>query len=104
VAFRFGQLVSLLPNVLLLCKDLLRDPRVPRNAKIALVGTVAYLASPIDLIPDFIPVVGPVDDAFVAALVLRYFVRRAGIDVIREHWRGDQRSLDHLLRAAGINP
>ncbi len=57
------ELVSLIPNVVLLFKDLLKDPRVPRSSKALLVGTVAYIVSPIDLIPDFVPFIGPVDDA-----------------------------------------
>jgi uncharacterized membrane protein YkvA (DUF1232 family) len=66
------ELVSLIPNVVLLFKDLLKDPRVPRSSKALLVGTVAYIVSPIDLIPDFVPFIGAVDDALLAGLVLRH--------------------------------
>ena len=97
------EFVSLIPNVVLLFKDLLKDPRVPRSSKALLVGTIAYIVSPIDLIPDFVPFIGPVDDALLAALVLRHFVRRAGPEVIRGHWRGDPASLDRLSRAAGVS-
>ncbi|MDP9300159.1 MAG: DUF1232 domain-containing protein [Actinomycetota bacterium] len=97
------ELVALIPNVVLLFKDLLKDSRVPRSSKVLLVGTVAYIVSPIDLLPDFVPFIGQVDDALLAALVLRHFVRSAGPDVIREHWRGDPASLDRLSRAAGVS-
>jgi uncharacterized membrane protein YkvA (DUF1232 family) len=61
---------------------------------------VVWLISPIDLLPEFLPVLGPLDDAVVAALVLRYLVRRAGPDVVRRHWRGDPATLDAILRFA----
>lgn len=95
------ELIGFVPNVLRLFRDLLGDPRVPRSAKVTLVVGVAWLASPIDLIPEFLPVIGPLDDAIVAGLVLRSLVRRTGVDVVREHWRGDPRTLALLLRAAG---
>lgn len=61
-----------------------------------------WLASPVDLIPEFIPVAGPLDDAIVAALVLRHVLRSAGKDVIAERWRGDPATLALLLRLAGL--
>ena len=70
---------------------------------VAMSLATAYIVSPIDLIPDFVPFIGPVDDALLAALVLRHFVRRAGPEVIRGHWRGDPASLDRLSRAAGVS-
>jgi uncharacterized membrane protein YkvA (DUF1232 family) len=96
------ELALLVPNLVLLFKDLLRDPAVPRGSKIALGIGVVWLISPIDLLPEFLPVLGPLDDAVVAALVLRYLVRRAGPDVVRRHWRGDPATLDAILRAARI--
>jgi len=96
------ELTLLVPNLVLLFKDLLRDPAVPRGPKIALGIGVVWLISPIDLLPEFLPVLGPLDDAVVAALVLRYLVRRAGPDVVRRHWRGDPATLDMILRAARI--
>jgi uncharacterized membrane protein YkvA (DUF1232 family) len=92
---------GLLPNLLVLFKGLMGDPRVPRRSKILLVVAAAWVASPIDLIPEFIPVLGPLDDAVVAALVLRHLVRRAGGDVVAEHWRGDPATLDRILRLFG---
>jgi uncharacterized membrane protein YkvA (DUF1232 family) len=96
------ELALLVPNLVLLFKDLLRDPVVPRGPKIALGIGVVWLISPIDLLPEFLPVLGPLDDAVVAALVLRYLVKRAGVGVVRSHWRGDPATLDTILRAARI--
>jgi hypothetical protein len=87
------ELALLVPNLLLLFNDLLRDP----------LGIAAvWLASPIDLLPEFLPFLGPLDDAVVAALVLRYLVRRSGPEVVRRHWRGDPRVLEMMLRAARV--
>jgi uncharacterized membrane protein YkvA (DUF1232 family) len=83
----------LIPNLLALFRDLLRDPRVPRSAKIWLGVGVAWIASPVDLIPEFIPIAGPLDDAIVAALVLRHLIKLTPPAVVAEHWRGDQRTL-----------
>jgi uncharacterized membrane protein YkvA (DUF1232 family) len=92
------ELVGLVPNLLLLFKDLVRDPRVPRSAKLWLGFAAVWLASPIDLLPEFLPVVGPLDDAIVAAAVLRHLVRKAGSEVVYEHWRGDPATIARVLR------
>jgi uncharacterized membrane protein YkvA (DUF1232 family) len=98
------ELAALIPNLVFLFRDLARDPAVPRGPKVWLaVGTV-WLVSPIDLLPEFLPVIGPLDDAVVAALVLRHLVRRAGVDVVRRHWRGEPSTLTAILRAAGLPP
>jgi uncharacterized membrane protein YkvA (DUF1232 family) len=96
------ELATLLPNLILLFKDLARDPNVPRRAKVVLALAAVWLVSPIDLLPEFLPVVGPLDDAVVAALALRYLVRRAGAEVVRDHWRGERATLDVILHAARI--
>jgi uncharacterized membrane protein YkvA (DUF1232 family) len=96
------ELALLVPNFVLLFKDLLRDPAVPRGPKVALAIGVVWLVSPIDLLPEFLPVLGPLDDAVVAALVLRYLVKHAGVDVVRAHWRGEPATLEVILRAARI--
>ena len=94
------ELITLLPNLVRLFRGLLGDERVPRSSKVLLLLGALWLASPIDLIPEFLPGIGPLDDALVAALVLRHVVKRAGPDVVRDHWRGDPRTLSVLLRVA----
>jgi uncharacterized membrane protein YkvA (DUF1232 family) len=95
------EIAKLLPNLLMLFKGLAQDPRVPRRSKVLLVVGAAWVASPIDLIPEFIPVLGPLDDAVFAALILRHLVKTAGVEVIAEHWRGEPATLDRLLRWSG---
>jgi uncharacterized membrane protein YkvA (DUF1232 family) len=92
------ELALLLPNLIRLFKDLARDSRVPRGSKWLLLAGVIWFASPIDLIPEFIPVLGPLDDVVVAALILRHLVRSAGPDVVAEHWHGDRGTLERILR------
>ncbi|MEP6694138.1 MAG: DUF1232 domain-containing protein [Chloroflexota bacterium] len=96
------ELALLLPNLARLFHGLMRDPRVPTSSKILVGIGLAWFASPIDLIPEFIPVIGPLDDAVVGALILRHVVRTAGQGVVAEHWHGDRRVLGLLLRAAGV--
>jgi uncharacterized membrane protein YkvA (DUF1232 family) len=91
-------LASFVPDCVVLVKRLLGDPRVPRRRKLLLGLLVVYLASPIDLVPDFVPVAGQLDDAIVVALVLRAFVRAGGDELLREHWPGPERSLDVIRR------
>jgi uncharacterized membrane protein YkvA (DUF1232 family) len=98
------EIALLIPNLLVLFKGLARDPRVPRGSKALLVVGAVWIASPIDLIPEFIPVLGPLDDAVVAALILRHVLRTTGPDVVAEHWRGDPRTLARLLRLSGGRP
>ena len=94
-------LAGFVPDCAVLCRRLLADPRVPRASKLALAALVAYLLSPIDLVPDFIPVAGQLDDAILLGLVLRAIVRRAGPDVVAEHWPGPEGSLRVVLSLAG---
>jgi uncharacterized membrane protein YkvA (DUF1232 family) len=94
-------LATFLPDCILLFRRLVGDPRISRRGKLLLVALVAYLAMPLDLVPDFIPVAGQLDDAIIVALVLRAVLRAAGTDVIREHWPGPETALDRLLRRAG---
>jgi len=89
-------------DCVVLVRRLLGDPRVPRLRKLALAGLVAYLAFPFDLIPDFIPVIGQLDDALLAGLVLRGLARGAGAGILREHWPGEQDGLALVLRLAGV--
>jgi uncharacterized membrane protein YkvA (DUF1232 family) len=96
------ELAHLLPNLARLFHGLLRDPRVPFRSKALLLVGLAWFASPIDLIPEFIPIIGPLDDAVVGALILRHIVRTSGRMVVTEHWHGDPRLLTLLFRAAGL--
>jgi uncharacterized membrane protein YkvA (DUF1232 family) len=87
-----------IPDCLVLFKRLMGDPRVPRGRKLLLGVMLGYLAMPFDLVPDFIPVAGQLDDAIVVALVLRSILRAAGDAPIREHWPGPQAGLRLLLK------
>ena len=89
------------PDCAVLFARLARDPQVPRGRRLALVALAAYLASPIDLVPDFIPVAGQADDAVLVVLALRWLVRGAGAAAVERHWPGPDGSLAVLLRAAG---
>jgi uncharacterized membrane protein YkvA (DUF1232 family) len=95
-------LAGFIPDCLVLMRRLLADPRVPRSRKCLLVGLVGYLALPFDLVPDFIPIAGQLDDVIVVGLVLRAVVRTDGGELVRKHWPGPQRSLELVLRAAGV--
>jgi uncharacterized membrane protein YkvA (DUF1232 family) len=97
-----AQLARAIPDLVALTRRLLGDPRVPLGSKVLLGGALVWLLSPIDLVPEFIPVLGPLDDAVVGALVIRYVVRKAGPDVVADHWRGDDATLKVLLRVAGV--
>jgi uncharacterized membrane protein YkvA (DUF1232 family) len=91
-------LATFIPDCIVLVTRLARDPRVPRRHKLVLLGLVGYLALPFDLVPDFIPVAGQLDDAIIVALVLRHLVRAGGEPLIRELWPGPQQSLALILR------
>jgi uncharacterized membrane protein YkvA (DUF1232 family) len=100
--FASRELVMLVPNLVRLLRGLLRDPRVPLSSKVVLGFAVVWLISPIDLIPEFVPILGPFDDVVVAALAIRHVLRRAGEGVIREHWQGADGSLRLILRVADL--
>ena len=89
-----------MPDCAVLFKRLLRDPRVPRRAKAALALVIPYLASPIDLIPDFIPVLGQLDDALLVVAVFGYVARSSGHEVVTELWPGSQAGLRVVLALA----
>jgi uncharacterized membrane protein YkvA (DUF1232 family) len=93
-------LATFIPDCIVLVTRLSRDPRVPRRRKLLLLALVGYLALPIDLVPDFIPVAGQLDDAIIVALVLRSLVRAGGEEMIRELWPGPDESLALILRLA----
>lgn len=81
-------LAYLLPNVFKLLTRLIRDPRVPRRSKLLVGGLLAYLASPVDLVPDFIPGLGMADDLLLTAYAVNHLIERAGEDVVLDHWDG----------------
>ena len=97
-----GEAVRLLPDLLRLLRRLAGDSSVPRAARVRLSLLLGYLAMPIDLVPDFVPVLGYADDAIIVSLVLRSVVRRAGAPVIRRHWPGTDDGLAALARLTGI--
>ena len=90
-------LAAFIPDCLTAVRRLRKDPRVPRRAKIAIVIAGIWVASPIDLIPEFIPIIGPLDDIVVVALALRYAGRRVPREVLLGAWPGDPRLLLRLL-------
>ena len=93
-------LATFIADCIVLVTRLARELRVPRRRKLLLVALVGYLALPFDLVPDFIPVAGQLDDAIIVALVLRSFVRSGGEQLIRELWPGPEQSLALILRLA----
>src|SRR5438128_12220787 len=93
-------LVGFIPDCIVLFRRLLGDPRISKTRKLLIVAMIGYLAMPLDLVPDFIPVAGQLDDAILVALVLRTAVRGGGPDVVREHWPGPEDSLRVILRLA----
>jgi uncharacterized membrane protein YkvA (DUF1232 family) len=97
-----GEALRLLPDLLRLLRRLAGDPGVPRAARVRLWLLLGYLAIPIDLVPDFVPVLGYADDAIIVSLVLRSVVRRAGAPVVGRHWPGSDDGLAALGRLAGL--
>jgi uncharacterized membrane protein YkvA (DUF1232 family) len=95
--------LRLLPDVLRLVHRLAADKTLPRGVRIRLGLLLAYLAVPIDLIPDFIPVLGYADDAIIVTAVLRGVVRRAGIDAVRAHWPGSDEGFAAVTRLTGLH-
>jgi uncharacterized membrane protein YkvA (DUF1232 family) len=93
------QLARLLPDLAALLRGLLRDQRVPRSSKALVAVAFLWVVSPIDLLPEFLPVIGPLDDVVVVALVLRHLIKRAGPEVVRDHWHGDPVMLERALSA-----
>ena len=93
-------LAGFLPDCVTAMRTLRRDPRVPRRAKIALLVAVLWVLSPIDLIPEFLPVIGPLDDVIAVALLLRYAGRTVPRQVLLDAWPGDPYLLERLLGPA----
>lgn len=98
---RLGEAVRILPDLLRLVRSLIADGSAPFMVRAALVGLLAWLLNPVDLIPEFIPVVGPLDDVVVAVLVLRYVRRRLGSAELRRRWPGSRAGFDLLSAILG---
>lgn len=96
--------LRLLPDVLRLVRRLASDRSLPRGVRVRLWLLLAYLLSPIDLVPDFVPVLGYADDVVVVAWALRSLVRRAGRDALERHWPGEPAGLAVVHRLAGLTP
>jgi uncharacterized membrane protein YkvA (DUF1232 family) len=98
------ELARFLPACLTTVRRLRRHPAVPRRAKLAVGFAGLWVLSPIDLIPEFLPVIGPLDDVVVVALALRYAARSVPRDVVLEAWPGDRRIVERLLGPARAAP
>jgi uncharacterized membrane protein YkvA (DUF1232 family) len=96
-------LVGFLPACATTVRRLRKDPRVPKRAKVAVVIAGLWVLSPIDLIPEFLPVIGPLDDVVVVALALRYAARRVPREALEEAWAGESHVLDRLLGTSRPN-
>ena len=95
------EVLGLVPDVLRLLRSVISDRSAPPDVRIVLVGLLAWILSPIDLIPEFIPVLGPLDDVVVAVLVLRYVGRRLGHEELRRRWRGTTEGFSLLAGIVG---
>ncbi|HEY0506743.1 MAG TPA: DUF1232 domain-containing protein [Blastococcus sp.] len=96
--------LRLLPDLLRLVRRLAADRSLPLGVRVRLWLLLAYLLSPVDLVPDVVPVLGYADDVVVVALALRSVVRRAGADVLHRSWPGGPAGLAVVLRLAGLAP
>ena len=95
------ELLGLIPDVLRLLRSVIGDSSAPPDVRLVLVGLVAWIVSPIDLIPEFIPVLGPIDDVVVAVVAMRYVRRRVGVDDLRARWTGTNDGFALLIRVIG---
>ena len=96
-----AELLRLVPDTTRLLRALLSDPTVPRDVRVVLVGLLIWIVSPIDLIPEFIPVIGPIDDIVVAVAALRYARRRIGVAGLRARWPGTDTGFSVLAQLLG---
>jgi uncharacterized membrane protein YkvA (DUF1232 family) len=95
------ELLGVIPDVLRLLRALITDGATPLDVRIVLVGLVAWILSPIDLIPEFIPVLGPLDDVVVAVVAMRYVRRRVGVADLEQRWPGTPDGFALLVRVIG---
>jgi uncharacterized membrane protein YkvA (DUF1232 family) len=99
---RLRDMLRLLPDTIGMLRRLAGDQQLPTGVRVRLWLLLAYLAMPLDLVPDFIPVVGYADDAILVALTLRSVARRAGAEALHRHWRGTPDGLVAVSRLAGV--
>jgi len=97
------RVIRQIPAYLRLLAGLIRDRRVSRVDRLLVIGAIAYIVSPLDFIPDVIPFLGEVDDVYLLMLALRRMVDRAGVAVLRDHWRGDPAALEELNLARVVS-
>jgi uncharacterized membrane protein YkvA (DUF1232 family) len=95
------EMVGVVPDVLRLLRSLITDGSVPLDVRIVLVGLLLWIVSPIDLIPEFIPVLGPLDDVLVAVVAMRYVRHRLGVDELLRRWSGSVNGFAVLTRVIG---
>ena len=98
-----SELAAFVPDLVRLVRRLVTDRTIERRVRLALVFLLAWLISPIDLIPEFIPVLGPLDDVIVAVLILRFVRRRLGLTAFRERWTGSDVGFGLLVRLVGAD-
>jgi uncharacterized membrane protein YkvA (DUF1232 family) len=96
-----SEVIRLIPDVLRLLRAIVGDRSTPLDVRLVLVGLLAWIVSPIDLIPEFIPVLGPLDDIVVAVVAWRYVRRRMGVESLQQRWSGTDDGFRLLLRAIG---
>lgn len=103
VRARVGDVAAFVGSVARLLRGLATDPRVPRSAKLVALAGAGYVLSPIDVVPDFLPMIGLFDDLWIVSHSLRYLVQQAGHDVVREHWDGSDDGFATLLFLTGVS-
>ena len=91
-----------LPNLVKLVYRLMKDSRIPRKSKVILGAILGYIVVPIDIVPDFLPVVGQADDALLLAYGIRHIIEVAGADIVLEHWDGSQDVLELVGQITGF--
>jgi uncharacterized membrane protein YkvA (DUF1232 family) len=95
------EIATVIPDAVRLIRSLITDSSAPLDVRLVLVALLAWIVSPIDLIPEFIPLLGPLDDVIVAVVAMRYVRRRVGIDDLRKRWVGSPEGFALLLRIVG---
>ena len=95
------EILAVVPDTVRLIRSVVTDGSAPADVRVVLVGLLAWIISPIDLIPEFIPVLGPLDDVVVAVVAMRYARRRLGVDDLRSRWSGTPDGFSVLLRVIG---